>query len=177
MKDYTKKLIHTYKITPIKIITYGLFISLSIFLLYSISAEIDPTKLFNKETIEGLIESSGPLSWLVFIFLIALAVMSPLPSSTLVLIGGYLFNPLFTILLTIIGEIIGAIGNFYIGRKFGKTIITKRFPKIKKMVKKYGSHLNRESIFFLALIPVGTSNVTGYLCGISNNTFKDYIIS
>ena len=45
------------------------------------------------------------------------------------------------------------------------------------MVKKYGSHLNRESIFFLALIPVGTSNVTGYLCGISNNTFKDYIIS
>lgn len=177
MKEYTQQLLKNYSIPIKKIILYSFFIGVIIFLLYSISAEIDTTKLFNRHTIEMLIEKSGVFSWFVFILLISLTVLSPLPSSSLVLIGGYLFNPLFTIILTIIGELIGAAGNFYIGRKLGEKIITKRFPKIQKMINKYGNHMGKEVIFFLALIPAGTSNVTGYLCGISKNTFKEYITS
>ena len=175
MKEHSKQFLKNYSISTLKIILYSLTLITITFLLYYSGIEISDFSFLNQTNIELFIKNAGSLSWVVYIFLIALTVLSPLTSSTLVLIGGYLFNPLLAIAFTIIGEILGATGNFFIGRKLGKKIIIKKFPKIEKMIHKYEGYLNRQTIFLLALIPVGSSNFTGYLCGISHLKYRQYI--
>jgi len=176
---FKKHVVEFYRVPPGKIVLYiFMFVGLFIFLYYLGSGvDYDYSKVFTKESIEQFILGAGIWSWLVYIVLISIMVLSPLPSSLFVLIGGYLFNPFLVILLTIIGEAIGATGNFFIGRKLGKRVLLKRWPKVRSLFERYGEHVNRQNVFFLSMIPVGTSNFTGYLAGMSDIDYRDYIIS
>lgn len=94
--------------------------------------------------------------------------ISPLSNSFLGLLGGYLFNPILAIVFTLIGQAVGGMINFYIGKVFSKSLMNeKKFPKISKTIKKYMNHLNFENIFILGIIPIGTANITGYVSGLS----------
>ena len=73
--------------------------------------------------------------------------------------------------LNLIAEMLGASGNFFIGRKLARKFMIKKFPKMKR----YADQLNTKIVFLLALIPVGTSNITGYIAGISKMRFKRYL--
>lgn len=152
-------------------ITYILFgLTIILLLITFISPELLGIKI-DPEDIKELILSAGSYSWLAYLVLIIVSVLSPIPSSIFALVGGYIFNPLLIIFLNFLGEALGASGNFYIGRLLGKKIVTKRFPKIKKTVDK----ITMNTIFLLALIPVGTSNITGYSAGVSEISYKKYI--
>lgn len=149
-------------------ILFGFAIILLLIILISpglLGIKIDP------EYIKELILSAGPYSWLAYLALITSSVLSPIPSSIFALIGGYIFNPILIIFLNFLGEALGATGNFYIGRILGKKIITKRFPKVKNTVDK----ITMNTVFLLALIPVGTSNITGYSAGVSEMSYKKFI--
>jgi uncharacterized membrane protein YdjX (TVP38/TMEM64 family) len=133
--------------------------------------------MVNPESIQRFIQGAGAWSWLAYLCIVTFMVMGPLPSSIVVVIGGYLFHPILVIALTALGEALGATGNFIIGRKIGRNILMEYVPKIKKLVRKYGYYINKKTIFFLSIFPVGTSNITGYLSGMSGILFKDYITS
>jgi len=146
-------------------------------LLYYLSGEISDTHALSQANIEAFIKQAGVFSWLVYLVLVILAVLGPITSSTIAIIGGYLFNPFLAIGLNMAGELIGAAGNFLIGKKLGKRYLVERFPKVKAMVTRYGAYLNPFNIFLLGLVPVGTSNLTGYVAGMSGMKFKRYIYS
>lgn len=179
IKRLQKHIIRLYKIPPAQLVFYAIVFIIILIFLYIIGSEVNDRFgfIFTEEGIERFITGAGVWSWLVYIGLIAFMVLSPLPSSIIVLVGGYLFNPLFMIILTIIGESLGATSNFFIGRKIGKSFILKHSRKLRKMFEMYGEHINPQTVFFLAMIPVGTSNITGYLAGMSELKYKRYIIS
>lgn len=154
---------------------YLFVVILAVFFLYYLGTEISESHILSQTNLEAFIKKAGIFSWLAFLILIIVSVLGPLPSSLVVLVGGYIFNPFFALGLTLIGETIGATGNFYIGRKLGKKILMKKFPKVKKMIEKYGNHLTPLNIFLLGIIPVGTSNVTGYVAGMTKMSYKKYI--
>lgn len=166
-----------YQISTSKLVSYLVFILLAVVALYYLNSGISESHIFNRQSIEAFIKQAGVFSWLVYILIIAVSVMGPFPSSPLVLVGGFIFNPFLVIVFTIIGEAIGATGNFFIGRKFGKRIILKHIPRVGLLIEKYKEHFNRETIFLLSLVPVGTANITGYAAGILGLKYKHYIIS
>ena len=177
MKHQGQKLIGIHTLSGFKIVRYVLIVALLIAFLYYLGTEVTESNNFNQASIEAFIKRAGIFSWLAYLLLVILAVLGPITSSVIILIGGYLFNPFLVIGLNLLGEFIGASGNFFIGRKLGKKLLMKKFPKIKHMVEKYGDYLNSFNIFLLGLIPVGTSNLTGYVAGMSRMSFKKYISS
>ncbi|MCA9351323.1 TVP38/TMEM64 family protein [Patescibacteria group bacterium] len=177
MSKRTQKKSPAYLPTRINVLRFLVIVIPIVALLYYLSGEISDTHALSQANIEAFIKQAGVFSWLVYLVLVILAVLGPITSSTIAIIGGYLFNPFLAIGLNMAGELIGAAGNFLIGKKLGKRYLVERFPKVKAMVTRYGAYLNPFNIFLLGLVPVGTSNLTGYVAGMSGMKFKRYIYS
>jgi uncharacterized membrane protein YdjX (TVP38/TMEM64 family) len=160
-----------------KFILYFFVLLALLVFLYSIKTEINEGYRLSQDIIQNFIKDMGYLSWLAYIILVSLFVISPLPSTMLGIIAGYLFHPLAAILFGLIGETIGAAGNYYIGKNFSKFFTNKeRFPRISKTIISYSKKLTQEIIFLLGMIPVSTSNLTGYAAAIGGIPFKKYIV-
>src|SRR4051812_5461102 len=81
---------------------------------------------FNREFLQNYINSFGTLAPLVFITIQALQVIiTPLNHYIIGILGGFLFGVWPGFLYNWIGRIIGSAIAFYIGRKFGRKILTK----------------------------------------------------
>jgi uncharacterized membrane protein YdjX (TVP38/TMEM64 family) len=160
-----------------KVLLYITLILLILVGLHYLNIGLSSNQALSQENMEAFILQAGIFSWLAYVLLLMLFVMSPLPSPLLTLVAGYLFNPLIAIVLTLLGEFLGSLGNFLIGRFLGKHFRdTEKFPTLHKYINKYKDHLDFRTIFFLGMIPIGTSNLTGYAAGISGMKFKKYLV-
>lgn len=159
-----------------KITLYIIIISIFVFLLHRAEITLNPSQFFSQSNLEAIIKSAGPYSWLIYTFFVFIVSLSPLPSSALGLVAGYLFTPFWAIALTLVGEMMGAITNFFIGKKIiGKHIVQGRFPNVSKWINKYQGNLSPLTIFILGMIPAGTTNVTAYAAGLSGIKLKNYL--
>lgn len=161
-----------------RFVVYGALTTITVVFLYHLGAEFRETFAINTESVTAFVENSGSLSWVVFAAVVALVVMSPLPSSALGLIGGYLFSPWLALLLIACGEIVGASINYCIGRYIiGSVATPERFPNAHAKIEKYKSYLTGKTVFLLGLVPAGTANVTGYTAGLIGMRYRTYIIA
>ncbi len=171
------------EVTPFRIprsrfFIYGIITGLIFILLYILGNEIRENYVINAQTIIAFVQSAGIFSYIVFALIVALTVMSPLPSSTLGLIGGYLFTPITSIALILVGEVLGASVNFAIGKHIIRPFLTKeKFPVFFSKIETYKTYITGRNVFFLALIPVGTANITGYTSGLIQMRYKTFILS
>ncbi len=164
------------KIRLYKILMYAITLIVLVFLLYSVTEEVIETNFFSKANIENLVTSAGVWSWLVYILLVASISLSFFPSSALGVVAGYIFNPYLAVLLTVIGEFIGAFGNYMIGKKIiGHFINKNRLPKISREIDKLKGTLTPYTIFLLGVVPVSTTNITAYTAALSGVKLKNYI--
>lgn len=160
-----------------KIIIYGLLLAILVFVLFRLNTTFHVDRVFSQDNIEAFIKSAGIFSWLVYVIIVTLMVMSPLSSPIMAIIAGYIFNPFLALGLTVVGEVFGAIGNFFIGKKIIKRLLARgRLPKISAMVEKYKGSLDSKSIFLMGIVPMGTSNMTGYIAGVTGLSLKKYLI-
>lgn len=167
-----------FRIPSRRFVLYGALLAFTVLALYHLSADIRDTYALNTATITAFIESAGASSWLVFATIVALTVMSPVPSSALGLIGGYLFNPLLALLLIALGEVIGATANYIIGRYVIRSVISaERFPALHEKIAHYSTYLTGSTVFLLGLVPAGTANITGYTAGLVRMRYRTYILA
>lgn len=162
-------------VSLVKVAVFGLLAVVVLYTLHYIGLEIQHNPALSQTNLEAFITNAGKFSWLVYIGILMLFVMSPLPSPVLTLVGGFIFHPLIALGLTLFGESLGACANFYIGRILGKGLFYKRrFPKLRAFFERYSAHFDFHTIFLLGLIPVGTSNITGYAAGLTNMKLREY---
>lgn len=158
-----------------KIIEFGL-IFLVIFVMLHFLGVSNGELNQVQQSINNFIIGFGIYSWLVFLIVVVGMSISPVSGTFLGLIAGYLFSPFLAIFLTVLGCSLGAIGNFYIGKRFGKYLVDEtKLPRTAKIIKKYIARLNFHIIFLLAIIPVGTTNITGYASGLSGMKLKTFL--
>ncbi len=172
-KKFSKKII---KYSVILII----FLSLIIFALNSYFNEGLAFSLINQDldSIESFVDSFGTFSYFIFILLVILEVVfAPVPPLVLYIAGGFLFGNFLGGFLTLIGNIIGALIAFNIGKILGEGFIEKRIDysfrtKFNKFLNKYGGL----SIFFLRINPLTTSDIFSYLAGLSKMRLKPFLV-
>ena len=163
-------------IPRIRLAVYLVFLTLIIVGLYELAED---TGLYNldRHSIENFIAHTGIFSYVIYTALVALFALTPIASSSLWLVAGYLFAPSIAIALTILAEILGSIGNFYIGKQIiAPHLSDHRWPRLAKTIKNYTRLLNAPMIFVLGLIPVSTTNVTAYAASLSGMPFRQYIV-
>jgi len=124
------------------------------------------------------LDDFGIFAYLIFVLLVILEViLAPIPPLALYLAGGVLFGTLFGGILTLLGNIIGALIDFKLARKYGRGFVVKNISsKVKKrfnrFVKKYGIY----SIFLLRINPLTTSDLFSYLAGLTKMKTRHFLM-
>ncbi len=93
---------------------------------YVVIQGIDLGETFRPDRIAEWLSQAGPLAPIVFMGLMAIAVViSPIPSLPLDIAAGAAFGPLLGATYAVIGAEIGAITSFLIGRALGREVLTR----------------------------------------------------
>ena len=139
--------------------------------------EIREANAENQNFISSFLAQHQSISWLLYVGLLVVAVMSPLPDSIVILAGGFLFGPIIGTLLTIVGQSIGASIDFILARKLGRAFVVKKFPKSAALVDSYSHKLGWQTIFLMRLLPTLSFDMLSYVAGLSALTFRKYLLA
>ncbi len=133
----------------------------------------DPNK------IKHIIMSYGKYSVIAFIVLQIIQVVAFfIPGEIVQIAGGYIYGTVGGSIISLAGITTGSIIVFSLSNAYGKPLIDKiisgKDMKFFKRILNLG-HINFV-VFLLYLIPGIPKDVLAYICGVSNITFKDFIL-
>ena len=133
----------------------------------------------NPNILKEVILSYGNFSILVFILMQVLqVVVFFIPGEFIQIAGGFIFGALPGGLISLVGITLGSVIVYLISNSYGKPYVEKAIlnKKVKffRKILKVGSKKNVVFIFYL--IPGIPKDALSYICGISNISFKDFII-
>jgi uncharacterized membrane protein YdjX (TVP38/TMEM64 family) len=107
------------------IISYGILIII-LLALVALSFTIPGfQKLASPTFVRSYLLDVGAWGYLLLVFLMLLSVPLPIPSTPLVLAGGYVYGHIIGTILALIGNVFGATIGFYLIRFFGKPLLEK----------------------------------------------------
>ena len=158
-------------ISYIILILIILFIAVSSYFSPSIKAYFTPTNL------RQLLLNLGVWGYFAFIGLILISVPTPLPSTPIILAGGYVYGPTIGITLALIAGAIGGSISFYLARYYGLPLINKIVDKhhiihFNHVFKKRGESAALIS-FALPLFP---NDVLTFLLGLTSISFLRFML-
>jgi uncharacterized membrane protein YdjX (TVP38/TMEM64 family) len=126
--------------------------------------------------IRRIVLSFGPFSPAVFIFLNAIRPFTFLPVTPFTIAGGFIFGHFYGLVLSLIGTLLSAVLTFSLSRYLFRDQIKRwlkgRYDGVDKGFESSG-------IFMIAaarVIPIIPFDVIGYVAGVSNIAFIDYLI-
>lgn len=135
--------------------------------------------IFNPEQIKSIILGYGPWAPILYIALYVIACVLFIPGSPLTLAGGALFGPLYGTIYTVIGATLGATLAFCISRYLGRGIINERKGNVALKLKAYDAKIASHGFFtvlFLRFVPLFPFNGLNFGLGLTNVSFKDYVL-
>lgn len=162
----------------IKRIKFGIFILLIILGLFLVYYNWG---FIHSLEIEGVVEFIREKSYISAILYLGIYSIKPLfliiPTNMLALVGGGLFGPIKGFIFTMIGFTISGTIAFYLARLLGRDfvagILKKRFSKLENMMKESGF----KYLFILRLPPIIPYDPLSYACGLTNISYKDFILA
>lgn len=162
----------------VKRIKFGIFILLMLLGLFLVYYNWG---LIHNLEIEGIVEFIRDKSYISVILYWSMYLIKPLfliiPTNMLVLVGGGLFGPIKGFIFTMIGFAISGTIAFYLarllGRDFVEGILKKRFSKLENMMQESGF----KYLFILRLPPIIPYDPLSYACGLTNISYKDFILA
>lgn len=144
-----------------------------LFLFSSYAAQL------HKKNLIEIIDNRGPESVIMYILLTIIAtIVAPLSAIPFIPVASSIWGPFIVAIANIIGWSIGALGAFYISRKYGRAFVEKMISKEK--LESIESRLPEKNIFWTIIllrmtVPV---DVLSYILGFFKNiTWKLYIVT
>lgn len=165
-------------IKNIKMIKFSMFILVIIIGLCIVGYNWTYISNLQIDNIVTFIRSKKYLSILIYWGIYAIKpLLLIIPTNLLALVGGGLFGPIKAIIFTSIGFFISGTVAFYLarflGRDFVSGILKARFNKLENIMSKSGF----KYLFILRLPPVIPYDPLSYVAGLTNISYKDFIIA
>lgn len=133
---------------------------------------------FETEKIKTLLETMGGLAPIVFMALMALAVITTfLPTLVLDIVAGAAFGPVLGTLYAVAGAELGAILAFLIGRKLGREAIAHIFKKDINFCDRCAHRQLPYVIFLSRLFPVFNFDLISYGAGLTAIPLRSYALA
>lgn len=158
-----------------------ILIAILVFSIYSYSSQGVVYSLIKSDSqgIIDFVDSFGFFAALIFVLLVILeAVLAPVPPLVLYVAGGFLFGAFFGGILTLFGNLIGAIIAFKIARTFGRNFVEKRVDaKKRKKFDNFSEKHGALAIFILRLNPFTSSDLFSYLAGLTKIKVRSFLIA
>ena len=145
---------------------------------YVFLGDLDLGEILNPQRVVEYLDSWGPLGPLVFMVMMATAVVvSPIPSLPLDLAAGAAFGPLLGTTYAVVGAEVGAILSFLIGRFLGKDLISRWLTTNVVFCEKCSDHHLIGMVFLARLLPIFSFDVISYGAGLTNMSLKAFALA
>lgn len=129
--------------------------------LSGLARALDPARL------EAWIREAGPLAPVLFMAIMALAVVSPLPTLPLDLLAGRLFGPFPGTLYAAVGATLGALVSFQIARWLGGEFVARFFKGHILSCQRCSDRLLSKIVFLGRLVPLAPFDLVSYGAGLT----------
>ncbi|MDR0922360.1 MAG: TVP38/TMEM64 family protein [Lactobacillales bacterium] len=133
------------------------------------------------ESLQNYIEQFGDGGIALFIFIQFVQVLVPiLPGGISTVVGMLLFGPVYGLIYSYIGLILGEVAAFFMVRHYGRGVVKlllseKNFKKFDKMMTE--GHKNVKKLLILTfLVPFGPDDIACLVAGMSGMKFKDFFV-
>lgn len=134
--------------------------------------------LFAVDRIDALLRQAGPAAPLVFIGVMALAVIvSPIPSLPLDILAGRVFGPLAGGLYAALGGLLGAIISFSIARLLGRELLARFLKGHINFCNRCSDRLLTRVVFLSRLVPFVSFDLVSYGAGLTRMTLARFAIA
>ncbi len=132
----------------------------------------------DRERLEAFLDSLGPLSFIGFILLqIIQVVTGPVPGEVTGFIGGFIYGKGLGIFLSTIGLTLGSWAAYMLSKTFGRPFV-ERFVK-KETLEKYDYLLHHKGaflVFLLFFIPGSPKDILCYILGLGTLSTRLFLI-
>ncbi len=119
-------------------------------------------------------ERAGWWGVLLYLGIMAAAVMSPLPDAPAALAGLVAYGPLTGMTLVVGGSWLGATLNFLLVRALGREAFRRRFPRLAAPIDDLAEHLGFELLVVLRVLPTVTFDVASYAAAVTSMPFARF---
>jgi len=124
------------------------------------------------ESVETFLRELGPVGWIVFIALYALAVTFYVPGSVLTLLGGALFGPRLGVLAVLAGAFLGMAGNWFLTRRWLRPWAQRKLeqnPRLQEVEQALSRDEGWKLVALLRLSPLFPFVLINLVCALTSN--------
>jgi len=139
--------------------------------LSTIAAMIDVAQ------IEAWLEGAGPLAGPLFMLVMAVAVVSPLPTMPLDLLAGRWFGPLLGTFYSAFGATLGSLASFEIARWFGRDFAARFLKGHILFCQSCSNRLMSKIVFLGRLVPVISFDLVSYSAGLTRMSAVKFAVA
>lgn len=119
-------------------------------------------------------ERAGVWGVLLFLCVMAVAVMSPLPDAPVALAGLVAYGPFGGLVLVVTGSWLGAMADFLLVRMLGQEAFRRRFPHFIGPMDDLAGRLGFELLVLLRFLPTVSFDVVSYAAAITRIRFGHF---
>ncbi len=122
---------------------------------------------FGPARIEGWLAQAGPLAPLLYVVIMAVTVISPLPTMPLDLLAGRVFGPFPGTLYSVLGATLGSLVSFQAARWLGRDFVARFFKGHIYFCQRCSDRLLSKIVFLGRLLPVAPFDLLSYGAGLT----------
>lgn len=149
-----------------------------IFGAYLVAQWVDVGEVLNPDRVAAHLHAAGPLAPVVFILLMAGAVViSPIPSLPLDVAAGVTFGVLPGTVYAVLGAEIGAILSFLIGRALGREALIRLFRTDVRFCEHCSDRHLAMFVFLSRLVPIISFDLISYGAGLTNMSLLVFAVA
>lgn len=164
------------RLTPRALLKGAAFLLL-ILGIYGLGYRFDFRELLHPQRIADWLHQAGPFAPLIFMALMATAVViSPIPSLPLDIAAGVTFGTILGTAYSVIGAEIGAIASFLIGRALGQEVLTKLLRTNVAFCERCSDRHLAVFVLLARLIPLFSFDVISYGAGLTNMSLRTFAL-
>ncbi|MEW6599686.1 MAG: TVP38/TMEM64 family protein [Nitrospirota bacterium] len=163
----------TKRYSRLKVIAFIVFIAG----LYLAGYIWDITSFFTIERLKAVLESAGVFGPLIYMCMMALAVViSPIPSLPLDIAAGATFGALQGTLYSVIGGLAGAVISFLIARFLGREALERVMGGHINFCTQCSDRLLSKVVFISRLVPFISFDIVSYGAGLTKMSLKSFTV-
>ena len=160
--------------TLLKVVGIGGLVAL----LLVLEQQLQLSSAVSSGRIDAWLESAGPFAPLVFIFVMAGAiVVSPIPTLPLDALAGRLFGPVFGTLYAAVGALTGALMSFYIARFLGRAVLARFLRGHLNFCERCSDKLLTKVVFVSRLLPFVSFDLVSYGAGLTKMSASKFALA
>ncbi len=157
-----------------KLVLKGLTVVALVLVAVVLERSFQLSETFKEARIADRLEDAGPLAPVVFVLVMAAAVVLPVPTFPLDVLAGQVFGPLLGTLYAVSGATLGAMVSFLLARWLGREFIARFLKGHINFCRQCSDRLLTKVVFLARLVPAVSFDVVSYGAGLTKMSLAKF---